>query len=311
MQSPAVSISNLSFAYKNRLALHDVTLTVNEGEIFGLLGPNGSGKTTLFKILSTSAIPSAGRATVFRFDVSQQSDAVRKRIGVVFQSFALDKKLKVRENLVRHGQLHGLGGGKLQTRIESLLNTMRLWERKDDLVETLSGGLQRRVEIAKGLLHEPQLLLMDEPSTGLDPGARIDLWRLLYRLRKELKTTILLTTHILEEADRCDRLAVVHGGRLIVTGTPQELKRGIGGDIISIVPVDADRLSQSIRKRFKLAAQVVDGVIHLERKNGHTFIPRLVQAFPNQIRSITVGKPTLQDVFIKYTGHTFSEADTR
>lgn len=309
--SPAVSINKLSFAYKNRLALQEVTIEVNQGEIFGLLGPNGSGKTTLFRILSTMALPSRGQASIFGYDVGTDSEYVRRSIGVVFQSFALDKKLRVRENLFRHGQLYGLTGSLLRSRIESVLRSLGIWERKEELVETLSGGLQRRVEIAKGLLHQPKLLLMDEPSTGLDPGARIELWRILSQLRNEQKTTILLTTHILEEAERCDRLSIMDRGRVIVTGTPQQLKKSIGGDIVSVVPFDPERLTKGIRRTFKLTPKLVDGILHIEKKNGHAFLPKLVQKFPNQIRSVTVGKPTLEDVFIKYTGHAFGGAELK
>ena len=212
MSTPALVAHDLTHRYGDRVALDQLNLEVAPREIFGLLGPNGGGKTTLFRILSTLVKPSSGSATLLGLDLLRDTAALRSRIGVVFQAPSLDKKLKVRENLMHQGHLYGLSGVALRERIDHLLLEFNLRDRAGDLVETLSGGLQRRVEIAKSLLHRPELLLLDEPSTGLDPGARIDLWQTLYRLRDQQNVTVLLTTHLMEEAARCDRVAIIDRG---------------------------------------------------------------------------------------------------
>src|SRR6185503_11397498 len=213
--APALTTNELTHRYGERVALDRVSIGVAAGEIFGLLGPNGGGKTTLFRILSTLVRPTSGSATILGLDLLRDTGALRSRLGVVFQAPSLDKKLKVRENLAHQGHLYGLAGAALRRRIDHLLLEFNLRDRAGDLVETLSGGLQRRVEIAKSLLHRPELLLLDEPSTGLDPGARIDLWQTLYRLRDQQGVTALLTTHLMEEAERCDRVAIIDLGRIV------------------------------------------------------------------------------------------------
>ncbi len=240
--APALSTKGLTHRYGDRLALDDVSLRVAPREIFGLLGPNGGGKTTLFRILSTLVRPTSGTASILGLDLLRDTTALRARIGVVFQAPSLDKKLRVRENLAHQGHLYGLSGAALHERIDHLLIEFNLRDRARDLVETLSGGLQRRVEIAKSLLHRPELLLLDEPSTGLDPGARIDLWQTLYRLRDQQNVTVLLTTHLMEEAERCDRVAIIDQGRIVAEGTPEELRAEIGGDVISARSRDATSL---------------------------------------------------------------------
>lgn len=307
MSSPALDVVNVSYAYATRVALTNVSLTVRRGEIFGLLGPNGSGKTTLFRILATLALPSTGNATILGNDILDRPEAVRRSIGVVFQSFGLDKKLTVLENLTHQGRLYGLSGSMLQEKARAVLVRLGVWDRKDELVERLSGGLQRRVEIAKGLLHQPQLLIMDEPSTGLDPGSRIELGRFLEDLRRNDGTTILLTTHLLDEADRCDRIALFDHGRLVTVGTPSDLKATIGGDIIYVSSDEPLQLAARIKRKLRVKTMVVNGIVHIEKEHGHRFIPKLIEAFPKMIQSVTVGKPTLEDVFVKYTGHGFAE----
>jgi len=289
-----------------RMALVHLSLAVPEGDIFGLLGPNGGGKTTLFRILSTALKPTGGRARVFGLDVVQDAALVRRKIGVVFQEPSLDKKLTVRENLRCHGALYGLRGAALSERMEELLGRFRLLDRAGEYVETLSGGMRRRVEIAKGLLHKPALLLMDEPSTGLDPAARIDLWTLLAGLKKD-GVTVLLTTHLMEEADKCDRLAILSHGRRVAFGTPAEMKSRIGGDVLTILSLRPDELARNIRQKFNIEAKALDGQVRVEREEGHTLIPQLVEAFPGLVQSVTLGKPTLEDVFIHLTGHRFGD----
>jgi ABC-2 type transport system ATP-binding protein len=219
----------------------------------------------------------------------------------------LDKKLKVQENLAHQGHLYGLAGSALRERIDHLLSEFNLRDRADDLVETLSGGLQRRVEIAKSLLHRPELLLLDEPSTGLDPGARIDLWQTLYRLRDQQNVTVLLTTHLMEEAERCDRVAIIDHGKIVAEGEPEELRAGIGGDVISARSQNATSLGERITKSLGVEVSVLNDEVRIEEREGPSFITRLVEAFPGEIDSVTLAKPTLEDVFIARTGRRLSE----
>lgn len=301
MSEAAVIIERLCHAYGERTALEEVSFEVARGECFALLGPNGGGKTTLFRILSTLMRPASGRARILGHeDVAE----VRRHIGVVFQSPSLDRKLGVRENLVHQGHLYGLVGHALQERIDEMLARVGMAERAGERVETLSGGQRRRVEIAKGLLHRPEVLLMDEPSTGLDPGARRDLRRTLRALPG---VTVLLTTHLMDEADACDRIAILHRGRLVALDTPAALKGTIGGDVVTVGAEDPDRLAQEVRERFGVEGKVLDGTLHLERERGHEFAASLLEAFPGRVTSVTVARPTLEDVFIRRTGHRFNE----
>jgi ABC-2 type transport system ATP-binding protein len=297
-----VSVENLSHHYGSRAALSEVTFHVSRRQIFGLLGPNGSGKSTLFRILSTLMAPSSGRARIAGFEVDRNPGAVRRRIGVVFQSQSLDRKLTVQENLESQGHLYGMSGPVLKHRLESVLAALGLASRRRDLVETLSGGLRRRVELAKAFLHEPEVLLMDEPSSGLDPGARRELWEHLRNLRDRHEVTVLLTTHILEEAEQCDRLVLLHQGRIVAEGAPVELKARIGGDVVVLEAPAPEELARRIRDRFRLEPRVADGALRVEIPNGHRFITEVVEAFPGAITSVALHKPTLEDVFLDETG---------
>jgi ABC-2 type transport system ATP-binding protein len=297
-----IRVENLSHVYGERAALADVSFTVAPGEIFGLLGPNGGGKSTLFRILSTMMEPTGGRALIAGKDVVREAAAVRRRIGVVFQSQSLDKSLTVGENLKSQGHLHGMAGEALRQRVAQVMERLGIQDRRDDLVQTLSGGLKRRVEIAKGLLHRPSVLLMDEASTGLDPGARRELWQHVRELREREGVTVLLTTHILDEADRCDNLALLHQGRIVARGTPAKLKSAIGGDVVVFETEDAPALSGQLKARFNVDASVMEGELRVEIGNGHRFITEAVEAFPGAIASVALHKPTLEDVFVKQTG---------
>ena len=297
-----ILVENLSHQYGSRTALSNVSFEVKAGEIFGLLGPNGGGKSTLFRILSTMMAPTAGRAEVAGHDVAREPAAVRRSIGVVFQTQSLDKALTVGENLRAQSHLHGLSGPRLRDRMEQVMERLGLTDRRNDLVETLSGGLKRRVEIAKGLLHRPVVLLMDEASTGLDPGARRDLWQYVEELRQREGVTILLTTHILDEADRCDRLVLLHQGKIVAAGTPQQLRSRIGGDVVVLEAADSTALGKQIETRFGLKPSVMDGMVRVEIANGHRFITEVVEAFPGAIDSVGLHKPTLEDVFVHETG---------
>ena len=278
---------------------------MRRAELFGLLGPNGSGKTTLFRILSTLMVPTSGTAIIAGLDAVRQPAALRRRIGVVFQAQSVDTKLTSRENLWHQGHLYGLHGAQLNARIDEILTRVGLLDRASDLVETFSGGMQRRIELAKGLLHHPEVLLLDEPTTGLDPGARRDLWQYLGILRDQERVSIIVTTHLMEEAERCDRLAILSEGRLVALGTPESLTREIGGDVILLEARDPQSLAGKIRERFHVDAVVLDNHVRIEIENGHRFVPDVVEAFPGEIQSLSVSKPTLEDVFIHRTGHRF------
>jgi len=297
-----IQVENLVHQYGDRVALAKIGFEVRQGEIFGLLGPNGGGKSTLFRILSTMMVPTAGRAVIAGHDVVREPAAVRRKVGVVFQTQSLDKALTVEENLRAQGHLHGLSGATLRDRIESAMRRLGLEDRHRDLVETLSGGLRRRVEIAKALLHRPQVLLMDEASTGLDPSARRDLSRHVEALRREEGVTILLTSHIMEEAERCDRLVLLHQGRIVAQGSPAELRSGIGGDVVILESADAPALAAGIQQRFGVQPTSQDGHVRIEIPNGHRFITDVVEAFPGAIESVGLHKPTLEDVFVRETG---------
>lgn len=304
---PAIQTTSLSHTYRKakQPALQDLNLEIQEGEIFGLLGPNGGGKTTLFRILSTLLVPTRGDCKVLGLDVRTHTDAIRRGIGVVFQSPSLDKKLTVRENMMQQGYLYGLSGKSLAVEVAAMAERFGLEEKFHEKTETLSGGLRRRVDLAKGILHRPRLLLLDEPSTGLDPGVRRDIWSYLLALRKETGVTILLTTHILDEAERCDRLAFIDKGKLAAIGTPDELKSSVGGDVITLSGKEPQQLCEQIRSRFSLPAAMLDDTVRLEIPRGHECVPKLMEAFPGQIESLRIGKPTLEDVFIDKTGHRF------
>jgi len=312
--APAVETAALSCAYGARLALDGATLSVARGEIFALLGPNGGGKTTLFRILATLLRATSGTFRVDGLDPAVDVRAVRRKLGVVFQAPGLDRKLTVKENLALQGALLSLPGAVLSVRISELLRTFRLEDRAGDLVETLSGGLARRVEIAKALLAAPPVLLLDEPSTGLDPGARRDLTALLAELAKG-GTAVLLTTHLFDEADAAHRIGILDRGRLVALGAPAALKAEVGGDVVTVEAReegDAPALAGEIEARFgadagKVAA--VGSTVRVERPQAHTFVPALVEAFPGRFRSLTLGAPSLEDVFIDRTGRAFREAD--
>lgn len=299
----AVEVQAITHYYGSRKALSGVAFEVEEAEIFALLGPNGGGKTTLFRILSTLVPPSEGNARILGFDLRREVARIRRGIGVVFQSPSLDQKLTVRENLLHHGRLYGLHGALLRSRMDAAMARLGIADRSAELVETLSGGLRRRVELAKALLHEPKILILDEPSVGLDPGARHDLWRYLLDLRQSEGVTVLVTTHLVDEADLAGRVLILHKGEVVACDTPDSLKQQIGGDVISLKSGQAESLESGIRERFDLRPVILNGSVRIEKKDGHAFIADLFEAFPGMIQSVTVSRPTLEDVFIRRTGH--------
>jgi ABC-2 type transport system ATP-binding protein len=305
-----VEVEGLAYRYGEREALGGVSFDVGSGELFGLLGPNGGGKTTLLQILATLRRPTRGSARVAGIDVVEYPDAARRRLGVVFQHPALDIQLTPAENLWHQGHLYGLAGPDLAGRSAELLDRLGVADRAGDRVKTLSGGLRRRVELAKGLIHRPSVLLLDEPTVGLDPGGRRVLWEYARTLRQE-GIAIVVTTHLMEEAEECDRVGILDRGKLVALDTPAGLKAEIRGDVVSLASGDPEGLATAIRGRFGSEVSVVDGTVRIERRDGAELVPRLAEAFPGVIRSITVGKPTLEDVFVQRTGHRFWEPSGR
>jgi len=304
-RNAAIEVNDLGHRYGDRVALDGISFDVHPAEIFGLLGPNGSGKTTLFRILSTLMVPSSGNALIAGFDPARQPNQVRRRIGVVAQAQSVDVKLTARENLMHQGHLYGLSGVRLKQRIAEMLERVALGDRADDLVETFSGGMQRRVELAKGLMHSPAILLLDEPTTGLDPGARRDLWLYLDSLRAQEGVTVLVTTHLMEEAERCTRLAILSHGKVVALGTPAELKSEIGGDVIQFEADDPEALAERIHRRFGIICSVEENTVRLERAQGHRFAAEVMEVFASEIQSVNISRPTLEDVFVNRTGHRF------
>ena len=302
----AVETRGLSKSYGERKALDGIEIEVEQAEYFGLLGPNGGGKSTFFKILSTLIKATNGSARLFGFDVEKDEAQVRSLIGVVFQEPGLDKKLSVAENLSYQGLLYGLSGKALNARIDEVLERFKLTDRKKDMVATLSGGLARRVEIAKGMLHKPKLLLLDEPSTGLDPGARLEVQEELSELRSHDGTTILLTTHILDEAEACDRIAILDRGRVIAHGSPRELKQGLARATITIEASEPKALARDIEEELEHATRLVHQKIRIDCDDAHETGKQLTERFGERISAMTLGRPSLEDVFMAKTGADFS-----
>ncbi len=323
MQSAAIKIEHLSFHYGERCALEDVSWDVNDGELFALLGPNGSGKTTLFRLLSTlipmQHLPSSPSCSIRVFGNSVESDlsSVRHQLGVVFQSPSVDGKLTVLENLRLQASLYGLTGKNAGDRIVEVSEQLGISERQHDIVDELSGGLRRRLELAKSLLHRPRLLIMDEPTTGLDPAARIDLWNVLRQLQQDSGMTIFMTTHLLEEAERADRVAILNAGQLVALDQPDVLRQQLGGDVVSIKCAAPESLSKLLAAEFNVEPRLVDGQLRLEQdadaaieeaSSNVALVQRIMEQFGDQIQSITVGRPSLEDVFISKTGHQFFQS---
>jgi ABC-2 type transport system ATP-binding protein len=298
----AIEAAEISFSYGERAALTDVHFDVQPGEIFAILGPNGGGKSTLFRLLSTLIPLQLGTLRIFGHVVPDEQQQVRCSMGVVFQSPSLDRKLTVMENMRGQAALFGIVGAEASHRCHELLEQFGLLDRGADLAEQLSGGQRRRVEIAKGMIHSPKLLLMDEPSTGLDPGVRRDLAQTLEQLRTDNGVTIVMTTHLLEEAERADRLAILDQGRLVALDTPAALQKSVGGDVITIIGHDVQQLREDIEREFQLSVTIVDGALRMEASEGGQLVGRMMQRFGDRVSSITVGHPTLEDVFVAKTG---------
>lgn len=313
----AIETSGITKRFEEVTAVNNISISVKPGELFGLLGPNGAGKTTLISMLSTMIEPSGGSALVWGYDVLKDADLVRQNIGVVFQDTTLDDRLTGRENLDLHGRLYGLDGSTRKKRIEDVLSLVELSERADAIVKTYSGGMMRRLEIARGLMHHPHVLFLDEPTLGLDPQTRMHIWEYINKLNREEGVTILLTTHYMEEADKlCDRIAIIDHGEIVALDTPQDLKNMLGGDVITLElgnPADADNLCNSYKKNgcAKIAAKKQNEV-YITVNNGEREIPHVLAIASNagiSILSVSLRKPTLDDVFIHYTGRAIRDKE--
>ncbi len=300
-----IRIQNLEFSYKANKVLNGLSLEIPEGNVFGILGPNGSGKTTLFRILSTALQMQKGEITWLGYDLNRKAAEVRATLGVVFQYPSLDPQLTVEENLQCQGVLYGLHGTVLKSAIEDRLKKLGVWDRRGQKVRELSGGLKRRAELAKALLHEPQVLLLDEPSTGLDPRARAELWDFLLEVNREKKTTILVTTHLMDEAEKCSRLVILDQGRVIAEGTPAHLKSGLSAGSIWIETLFATELSEAIQKRFQITVMAVPKGLKIEHEKPHRLMADLLENFSEKIETISFHKPSLEDVFLEKTGRIF------
>ncbi len=300
-----IEVKNLSHAYRQRQALDNVSFDVSCGEVFGFLGPNGSGKTTLFRILSTLMPVTSGTVRILGHDLATEVRTIRNLLGVVFQHPGLDAKLTVVENLRHHGHLYGLAGKTLHHRISELLERFGVSDRATERVEILSGGLQRRVEIAKALLHSPRVLLLDEPTSGLDMNARRQLSDYLRTIAQTENILVLLTTHLLEDAEACNRVGILDLGKLVALGEPDALKNQVGGDVVLIEGADNETLATAIAEKFSVSTLFTDNQLRIECQRGHEFVRDVVAAFPDEIQSVRFGKPTLADVFVKLTGSPF------
>ncbi|CAG0996668.1 Linearmycin resistance ATP-binding protein LnrL [Flavobacteriales bacterium] len=315
----AIETSGITKRFDEVNAVNKISISVKPGELFGLLGPNGAGKTTLISMLSTMIEPSGGSALVWGHNVMKDADAVRQNIGVVFQDTTLDDRLTGRENLDLHGRLYGLDGKTRKERIKEVLSLVELTERADAIVKTYSGGMMRRLEIARGLMHHPHVLFLDEPTLGLDPQTRMHIWDYIKKLNKEEGVTILLTTHYMEEADKlCDRIAIIDNGEIVALDTPQNLKNSLGGDVITLGlgnPDDVDKLYNSYQKDG--CANIItitqnQNEVFITVNNGERQIPHILLLASQagiSIISVSLRKPTLDDVFIHYTGRAIRDKE--
>ena len=302
-----ISVQNLSKQFKDVLAVDGISFAVSEGEVFGFLGPNGAGKTTTINVLCTLLSPTGGSAAIAGYDCAKHPDEVRSAIGLIFQDTTLDTGLTAYENLKFHAYLYNLDRKLTERRIDEMLSVVELQHRKHDIIKNFSGGMKRRLEIARGLLHYPRVLFLDEPTLGLDPQTRTTIWDFINMLRKKEKITVFMTTHYMEEAENCDRIAIIDHGKIIAMGTPLKLKEMVHGDIIHLVTADNLRAIQEIGNAFNIPAREENGGLSLEAERGEEFIPKLIHALTVETFSVSLKKPTLNDVFLLLTGRTIRD----
>ena len=301
--SHIIEVEHLVKKFRRLTAVNDVCFSVEEGEIFGFLGPNGAGKTTVISILCTLLRPTSGKALVSGFNVVQKQSKVRESIGLVFQDPSLDIQLTALENLRFHALIYNMPSSIREERMGEMLRVVELWERRNDIVRTFSGGMKRRLELARGLLHHPKVLFLDEPTLGLDPQTRNRLWEFITELRRREGITIFLTTHYMDEASNADRIAIIDHGEIVALDSPDNLKSMVGGDIINLKTGDDERAMEEIRQRYQIEPNSDSGGLSFQVPNGEVFIPKLVRDFSTNILSIGLRRPTLDDVFLKLTGH--------
>lgn len=304
-----IEVNKLTKKFGDFTAVKGISFQVKKGEIFGFLGPNGAGKSTTISMLSTLVTATSGSAKINGFNVSEDTDEVRKSIGLVFQDPSLDERLKARENLTFHSRLYGLPKKEYIKRVKEVLELVELWDRKDSLVKSFSGGMKRRLEIARGLIHYPKLLFLDEPTLGLDPQTRARIWEYIMKLRESHQMTIFMTTHYMNEAEYCDRIAIIDKGKVIALDTPTNLKKNLGGDIIQMKSQEKDKLKAEIEERYKLKTKEVEGYLQIEVPDGESFLPKLFNDLSTKIDAIELRKPTLEDVFLKLTGRKIREEE--
>jgi ABC-2 type transport system ATP-binding protein len=305
----AIEVRGLRKSFDDVEAVRGVDFDVARGEVFGFLGPNGAGKTTTINMLCTLARPSAGTALVAGHDVVTARDDVRRNIGLVFQETTLDGYLTGEQNLRLHAELYGVDSGLVPARMRQVLEMVGLWERKDSSVLTYSGGMRRRLEIARGLMHSPRVLFLDEPTLGLDPQTRSSIWRYIGELREAEEITIFMTTHYMDEAEMCDRIAIMDQGEIVVLDTPEALKAAVGADRVRIQTDDDEAAIEQLGERFDVEAGVSEGAVTFLVPSGEEFVPRLFAELDVPIKSVSVSRPTLDDVFMSHTGTTIRDAE--
>lgn len=302
-----IEVKNLTKKFSHLTAVDGISFSVKKGEIFGFLGPNGAGKSTTISMLATLLEPTSGEAKVNGFNASTDRNEVRKSIGLVFQDPSLDDRLTAEENLLFHARLYGVSKEEYKKRVEEVLGLVELKDRRNDIVKTFSGGMKRRLEIARGLIHYPAVLFLDEPTLGLDPQTRLHLWEYILKLKREKEMTIFMTTHYMNEAECCDRIAIIDRGKIVALDTPANLKKKIGGDIIRMQSTDKKRLKKELKERYELDAKEEGEMIQIEVPNAETFMPRLFNELDSKIESIELRRPTLDDVFLSLTGRRIRE----
>lgn len=309
MTQPAVSVTGLTKRYGQLEAVRGIDLTIAAGETFGFLGPNGAGKSTTISMLCTLVTPTDGHAQVAGYDVVSQRDDVRRHIGLVFQDSTLDGYLTAERNLRLHAELYSVPRHLLADRLHQVLDMVGLWDRRESKVATFSGGMKRRLEIARGLMHSPRVLFLDEPTVGLDPQTRSSIWAYIRELKAAEGITIFLTTHYMDEAEYCDRIAIMDHGKIIALGTPEALKASVGKDRVQIHTDDDQAAIAALDQRFGITAAIAEGAVTFAVEQGETFVPLLFTQLPVKISAVSVARPTLDDVFMSYTGTTIRDAE--
>jgi ABC-2 type transport system ATP-binding protein len=306
---PAISVTGLAKSYGEIEAVRGIDFDVARGETFGFLGPNGAGKSTTIGMLCTLVRPTGGSARVAGLDVVAERDRVRRNIGLVFQDTTLDNYLSAEQNLRLHAELYGMPRETIAPRMQTVLEMLQLWERRESLVGTFSGGMKRRLEIARGLLHSPRVLFLDEPTIGLDPQTRSSIWSYITKLEDEQDVTIFLTTHYMDEAEYCDRIAIIDRGKIVALDSPEALKASVGKDRVQIHTDDDAAAIAALGERFEIEAQIAEGAVTFGVSSGEQFVPRLFAELGQPIRAVSVARPSLDDVFMAYTGTTIRDAE--